>query len=467
MKAALLAAAAAVAFLGSSHAQSVDALLDKLVDKGVLTVKEAQELRVESDKDFTKAYAAKSGMSEWVSALKFNGDVRGRYESFYFENPAGSERHRFRYRLRFGVTANLFDNFEVGLRLTSSEAASGGGSGGDPISGNTTFQDNGSKKFVYLDLAYAKWNAINDSDWMLTTMVGKIENPFVFSDMVFDGDYTPEGAAIQLTHHFNSQHSARLNAGLFAIDEISGSSLDPYWFGGQLRFESKWDTKWSSSFGVAALAVANEEFLNANRSAGFGGTGGTSIVGVTTWTVPNQNGGNSRSGLSGTTGTGGNLTADFNPIIVDGAVTYTLESFWHYKAPFPIRLAGEYMHNPAARIQNDAWSVGVTFGKSGKKGLWDLSYRYKHLEGDAWFEEFVDSDFGAFYQSGTGSLRSAGGSGYIAGTNIRGHIVKAGYSPFDSVTLGITAFITELIQPNPAGSKSGSTRLQMDAVWKF
>src|SRR5688500_10465735 len=54
----------------NGSAQSVDSLLDKLVDKGVLTVKEANDLREESDKDFTKAYAAKSGMSEWVSALK-------------------------------------------------------------------------------------------------------------------------------------------------------------------------------------------------------------------------------------------------------------------------------------------------------------------------------------------------------------------------------------------------------------
>ena len=55
----------------------------------MISVKEANELREESDKDFTKAYSAKSGMPEWVSALKFNGDMRGRYESFYFDNAAG------------------------------------------------------------------------------------------------------------------------------------------------------------------------------------------------------------------------------------------------------------------------------------------------------------------------------------------------------------------------------------------
>lgn len=464
-----LLAAAMLTFVLDVHAQSVDALLDKLVDKGVLTPREAKELRQESDKDFTKAYSVKSGMPEWVSALKFTGDMRGRYESFYYENPAPVDRHRFRYRLRFGVTASLFDDFEAGFRLTSAEAASGGGSGGDPISPNATLQDNGSKKFVYLDLAYAKWSPIHTPDWAGSFIIGKMENPFVFSDMLFDQDYTPEGGAMQLAYNFNSQHTARFSGGVFALDEISGNSSDPYMYGGQLRLESKWNAKWSSSFGVAMLAIANNEMLNATRSAGFGGAGGTNIVGVTTWTVPNQNGGNLRSGLAGFTGTGGNLLNELNPIIVDGAVTYTMPEFWHYKAPFPIRLAAEYMNNPAANTQNEAWSVGVTFGKSGKKGLWELSYRYKLLGGDAWFEEVVDSDFGAYYQTGT--TRTAGSSGNINGTNVKGHIVRASYSPFDSFTLGITAFVTELIQKPvttpPAVSDSGTTRLQMDAVWKF
>src|SRR5690349_21187586 len=95
--AAFLAAAAGVLLPSLGHAQSVDALLDKLVDKGVLTVKEAGELREESDKDFTKAYSAKSGMPDWVTALKFNGDFRGRFEHFDSANDFYHERNRFRY----------------------------------------------------------------------------------------------------------------------------------------------------------------------------------------------------------------------------------------------------------------------------------------------------------------------------------------------------------------------------------
>ncbi len=468
LKIGLVAIAAVAGYCINGNAQSVDSLLDKLVDKGVLSVTEANDLREESDKDFTKAYSAKSGMPEWVSSLKFNGDVRVRSESFHFDNPAGTDRQRFRYRMRFGAVASMTDNFEAGMRLTSSEAASGGGAGGDPISSNTSMQDNGSKKFIYLDLAYAKWSPIRTADWQGTLTLGKMENPFVFSDMVFDGDYTPEGAALQLTYAINDQHSIKGTGGAFLLDEIGNSSHDPYFYGAQLRLESMWNKHWSSSVGVAALGVLNEDRLNATNSVVLGGAGGTNFVGSSTWTVPNQNGGNLRSvagGGAGLTGSSGNLQNNYTPIVADASVTFTLEEFWHYTAPFPIKLGGDFIHNPAADGQNNGYSAGVTFGKAGKKGLWELGYRYKYLEGDAWFEELVDSDFGGYYQGG--STRSGNSSGYVTGTNVKGHIFKAAYSPYNALTLGVTAFFTELIQENPAGSDSKTMRVQVDASLKF
>src|SRR5436309_5772603 len=105
--------------MASLHAQSADALIDKLVQKGILTVKEANELRQETDKNFTEAYSAKTGLPEWVTSLKFNGDFRGRFEENNAENLAYHTRDRYRYRVRLGVTASLVDDFEVGLRLAS------------------------------------------------------------------------------------------------------------------------------------------------------------------------------------------------------------------------------------------------------------------------------------------------------------------------------------------------------------
>src|SRR6516165_9113780 len=109
----------ALALARSLQAQSTDALLNKLVEKGVLTVKEANDLREESDRNFSEAYSVKSGMPDWVTALKFNGDFRGRFEQNWADNDAYHTRNRFRYRIRFGVNASLIDNFDVGFRIAS------------------------------------------------------------------------------------------------------------------------------------------------------------------------------------------------------------------------------------------------------------------------------------------------------------------------------------------------------------
>jgi hypothetical protein len=453
----------------NTAAQSSDAIIDKLVDKGILTVDEANELRAEADKGFTSAYQVKSGLPDWVTSLRIGGDFRGRYEMFNSEEPTFLDRHRFRYRLRPGIVATLHDNFEVGFRLTSSEANN---FGGDPISGNTTLQDNGSKKFVYIDLAYGKWTAVNNALWSANFTLGKMENPFVFSDMVFDADYTPEGFAQQFSFNASEAHQIKLNLGEFVLDEISTDSSDPFMFGAQLRLDSVWNKQISTSLGIGALLITSEENLsetaagpstrvqvvNADGTPALDNAGNpiTRVIpgAAASSTVPNIQSGNTRNG--------GVLANNFNPFVADAALTYTLESFPMYNAAFPIRFAAEYMNNPAADEQNEAYAFGVTFGKSGKKGLWDLSYRWKHLEADSWYEEVVDSDFGGL-RPANGTTRAA----YVSGTNVEGHIFKASYSPFDSLTIGVTYFLAELIANTPAGFNEDVGRLQVDAVWKF
>src|SRR5712672_1191677 len=136
------------ASLAGASGQSADALINKLVEKGILSVKEGNDLREEADKDFKKSYGLKSGMPEWVTGLKLNGDLRLRYEAFHTDATVINsgltnhlaDRNRIRYRLRFGATANLLDNLEAGFRITSGEPT--GAFGGNPVSASQTFQDN-------------------------------------------------------------------------------------------------------------------------------------------------------------------------------------------------------------------------------------------------------------------------------------------------------------------------------------
>jgi hypothetical protein len=452
-------ATALMALTPSAHAQtSVDALLNKLEQKGILTVDEAKELKSENQQaatnDFNKAFNSKIQMPDWITGYKLYGDFRGRYDEMTTDSPgnpatklSGQNNIRLRYRLRVGLNVNMKDDMLVGFRL-------GSGDSGSALSNNQTSQDNATKKPVWIDAAFGKWTPINDGVWMLAATLGKMDQPFQYSQMVFDADYTPEGAALQSSYKINDQHSLVFNSAAFVIDYVSGSSQAPWMYGAQALWNANWTPKLSGSLGAGVMNIVNR--------AGLGLSGGPNPPSYNAGGVPNNNQGNTRD-------SNGMLVYNYNPIIATASATYTLDSFPLYKGAFPIKIAGEYMNNPGADSNNQGVWGGITLGKSGKKGTWDISYRYQYLEADAWYDELVDDDNVAFYSNKSTALAK---NSWVGGTNVKGHLVKLNYSLTDSLTFGFTAYINELIKPglNTAGlgePKNDSLHVMADLLWKF
>lgn len=437
----------AVALAGATgaQAQSADALLDKLVEKGILSVKEANALKEQSDNDFTKAYSTKSGLPDWVTSMRLNGDLRLRYDQIISQDAASQDRNRFRYRLRFGFTAVLKDDFEVAFALTSGQ--------NDPISNNQTLDDNGNKKPITIDKVYVKWNPIHDGDWNAGITLGKMENPLVSpSTMLFDKDYTPEGAAIEASYKLNDQHTFRATAMGFLLDESGASSRDPMLLGGQVRWDAAWSSKFSTTLGGAILNLKKADALINN-------------------TVPDIGGGNTRIGAAGNVAANNvaPLANKIHALYADVGATYTFEKAPLYNGAFPVTFSADVLKNTGASANNDAWSAGVTIGKAGKKGLWELNYRYTRLEADAWYEELSESDFGAYYKTSLPGTAYTGqsGTGYRSGTNVKGHWLKATYNVYDSMSLSVAYFLTDLINKPGAPYDSGTGRLFVEAVWKY
>src|SRR5689334_1328293 len=109
-----------------SHAQSADALINKLLEKGILTEKEAKDLKVES-LDTNMVSASKWKLSDSLKSISIYGDLRLRYEYRGADNAIGSgqrngdyQKERFRYAARIGLKGELFDNFYYGFRLDTS-----------------------------------------------------------------------------------------------------------------------------------------------------------------------------------------------------------------------------------------------------------------------------------------------------------------------------------------------------------
>jgi Putative porin len=446
-----------MALTPQTHAQSsVDALLNKLEQKGILSVDEARELKAEnatnSVSDFNKALGAKFSMPDWVTSYKLSGDFRGRFDDVSTSSAAfgaapqkADNNLRLRYRLRVGLTVNMKDDLQVGIRLGTSDSpgTTGGTTGGNPVSNNTTLQGNGSKKFIYMDAAYGKWTPINDGTWMVAGTIGKMDQPFQTSAMVFDPDYTPEGAALQATYKINDRHSLAFNSAAFVLDQ--STSRGPFLYGGQAIWNANWTPKLGTSVGIAAYDIDDLASLEPLAKA----------------TPYDSNLGNNFNGTPG----GLSFANHFNPIVASGSVTYTLDRFPLYPGAFPIKLAGEYLDNPAAANNNVGWWGGLTLGKSGKKGTWDLAYRYQRLEAGAWWDQIVDDDNIAFYPIsstfGTTSVAAAGGA------DIKGHLVKFDYMIFDALTFSFTCYINDLVINPVPSQKTDAIHAMADLMWKF
>jgi hypothetical protein len=462
---AVLAAAALAASVGHAHAQSSDALIDKLVDKGILSEKEAQDLRDESDKDFTTAFQSKVGMPDWVTGYKLSGDFRGRFEQYASPNKNAGDHVRFRYRLRAGLTVSMFDNLEAGFRLGSGDPVSGY-STATPLSNSSTFGNDWTKKAVFIDTAYGKWTPINSGGWLASVTVGKMDNPFSFTPMVFDVDLTPEGAAVQSSWAVNDKHTLSLNGAAYVLDYESTSTANPFLWGGQFLWNAKWTPKFSTTAGVGGFNIVNPQQLTPVVPGASGSAGN----------VPFVNEGNTRVPFIPSFPVGSPteyvLADNFTPVIADLSATYMLDTFPFYNGAFPITFTGEYMQNVSTTKNNTGFWVGAKLGKAGTKHTWDISYRYEYLESDAWYDQLVDDDNVAFVP-GNEFLTSQ--PGYYGGTDIKGHLITFDYSFTDSLTLSLTCYINDLISMNnvqstpliPDSATSTAYHFMADMNWKF
>ena len=93
---------------------SADALINKLVQKGILSESEAKEL-ISETAETNRPSASKWKLSDSVKSIGLYGDVRFRYEYRGADNAPGSgasggtyQRERFRYAVRIGIRGDLF-----------------------------------------------------------------------------------------------------------------------------------------------------------------------------------------------------------------------------------------------------------------------------------------------------------------------------------------------------------------------
>ncbi len=361
---------------------------------------------------------------EWYEAMKLSGDFRLRYE--YIGQPSWDpevrDRHRPRIRARIGLDAPVFDDLDFKLRMATAESVNAG-TGADPVSTNMTMTNGDSKKGIWLDLAQLEYHPSAVKG--LKLLFGKMENPYLLpgkSDLVWDHDLTPEGAALKYT----------LEQGVFSLQTI---------LGGFLLMERSAETD-AGVFGIQAILRFK---LPANIYL-LGGVGYFDFVNTRHKPVFDYTG----TGKSfGNTKTGGDYAHDYNE----------LELFFEagFEVPagdkaIPVQVFVHSVQNMATHVdENFGWIAGACIGKADKPLSFALKYNYRELRKDAVVGAFTDSD-------------SFGG-----GTDGRGHKVSLEVVPFKNVTLGVSYFHDEarISTTNAQNRRGAYRRLQVDLAVKF
>jgi hypothetical protein len=433
--------------LGRSFAGDMEILLDDLVNKGVLTKQDAEDIlkkmKETKTKEMEKAKAEGKAPEpewtknipdwiknppDWIKNMKFSGDLRLRYDYLDREPPESSTaediaRNRGRFRYRLGVETQIVDDVKVGFGLASGS--------GNPRSNNQTFDSEFTKKPVTIDYAYAAYTPLK---W-LSISAGKLKtNPifranslgFPTSGLIWDPDITPEGAALVLNYPALLKLDAVsldvfMNDAFFILDEFS-TGREPYMFVLQPGFNLKFMKDFNFKAAVAYykfFGIKNKPLLGNQPSPGNTNTLFTS--GPLT----------------------GNYQFNYNSFAASGELGYMtpLADIIPYVGVF-----GEFLRN-MNEPHDEGWTGGVRVGSPSltKFGDWQLAYAYRRLERDAWLDIFPDDDF------------------YQGQTNAKGHYLTGFFGITKNISTGVSYYHTV----NILGEKQPEDRIFVDLLLKF
>lgn len=303
------------------------------------------------------APSAAVAADSWAERLSFKGDFRPRYDYIdqdeSITTPAVDDFDRFRFRVRFGVTATVNDEVDVVFQLAT---------GGDnPVSTNQTFGDGFSTKEIGVNLAYASWHPADG----ITVNMGKMNNPVHRAGghhLVWDSDLNPEGIAA-------IYESGDFFGSLGAFNAESRSTADDsllFTLQGGYRF-----TISETSSVTAGLGYFDYTNTQGNEPFWIGVPFGNSVD------------------------ANGNLVNDYNEIQV-------FLEFETKVGGLPLGLFADFVRNTEADQFDTGFAVGARFGKASEPGDWEASIAYQDLEADAVLALFTDSDSGGGGTDATG-----------------------------------------------------------------
>jgi len=173
-----------------------------------------------------------------LGPISFSGDARLRGEPF-FGGPVNEslDRMRARIRVRFNALATLGSQFRTGITLASGDI-------NDPTTTNQTLTGFYTRKTVALDQAFVEFTP--DAFKNLTLVGGKFRYPWFNTELTWDKDLNPEGAAETLGFKIDSPVLKRITLVGFQLPfaEVAGTSSTNQRIAQQITYGGQLQTAW-------------------------------------------------------------------------------------------------------------------------------------------------------------------------------------------------------------------------------
>ena len=397
------------------------------------------------------------------------------------------DRNRFRIRIRLGAELDINDHVTAGVRLAT-------GATNSPVTTNQTVGlanqgqgGNFSKYAIWLDRAFVRFDLGEDPNKNLALTVGRFENPFFSTPLIFDDDLGFDGAALQARYEIFKGITPFLTAGAFPVfntdfnyssnQPTKFKSYDKYLFGGQ-----------------AGLDMQVEKLINIKVAVSYYYFHNVEGQLSSPYTPLSQNDEGDTDASRPSFAQNGNTYFPIRDIVPDASNDYGAINQWQYYGlatpfqelaltsridfnafePVQVSLIGEYVRNLAfdksaindIAVNNrgplddnlsnaigdfegsgDAWMFDLRIGTPALAKVWDwqVTFGYRWIGSDAVVDGFNDSDFG------------------LGGTNLKGFTVGGALALSPNVWVDIRWMASDSI----AGPTFKANIIQFDLHAKF
>lgn len=427
-------------------------------------------------------WAQPSALPDWINRIKLYGDIRVRGEGNYYDEsnskqfinfnainngapydtrvnsgqlPAilntTEDRHRLRLRARLGLTADVSETLKADFRLTT-------GGFTNPVSSNDTLGNNFNRYNIGFDRAYLTYQPIEN----LSLYVGRMENPWYSSDLLWDDDLGFDGFAGKYQFELTDTFRPFITAGALSVQNTSvdlptysldkQSSDDKWLFAGQIGADWKIQEDLNAKLGLGYFhyynvvgnlsdpcpAYTTQISCNTdNTRPGFMQQGNT-LFALRQLDISNDPTGPQYQYFG--------LATPYEILNLNTQLDFTLAEDRHVLFNLDyvknlgfdegrIKKLGPVTNSSKGYFDggDEGYQVKAMFGhpKPTEIGQWNIGAGYRYLESDAVLDAFTDSDF------------------HLGGTNAKGFFVSGNYGFSKNAWLGMRYLSADTITGEP------------------